>query len=159
MVKGKHVQHVHSEVESDGSRLLGLDGLTVERVDRDAFGGRLVHVETADESASACPTCGVFSSSVKGARDHSAARRPLRDSTVAAGVAQAQVALRASVVPTRVVHRVVAGGPCAEAADDAAAGRARARSGRTAENDNPIWPHCAALIWPHPLAADVLLGP
>ena len=66
MVKSKHVQHVHGEVESDGSRLLDLDGLAVERVDRDVFGGRVVHVRTTCESASACPTCGVFSTSVKG---------------------------------------------------------------------------------------------
>lgn len=66
MVKGTHVQHVHNDMEADGSRLLGLDGLTVQRVDRDVFGSWVVHVETADESASACLTCGVFSTSVKG---------------------------------------------------------------------------------------------
>ncbi len=66
LVKSTHVQHVSDGVESDGSRLLGLGGLAVQRVDRDAFGGRVVHVETAEESASACPSCGVFSTSVKG---------------------------------------------------------------------------------------------
>ncbi len=24
------------------------------------------------------------------------------------------------------------------------------RHGRSGENDKPIWPHCAGLIWPHP---------
>lgn len=66
MVKGTQVQHVNDGVESDGSRLLDLDGLAVERVDRDVFGGRVVHVRTTCEGASACPTCGVFSTSVKG---------------------------------------------------------------------------------------------
>jgi hypothetical protein len=28
---------------------------------------------------------------------------------------------------------------------------ARRRVGVAPENDNPIWPHCAALIWPHSL--------
>jgi len=50
---------------SDASRLLDLGGLAVDRVASDAFGGRVVHVVTADESASACPRCGVFSVSVK----------------------------------------------------------------------------------------------
>ena len=46
--------------------MFDLEGLAVERVDRDAFGGRLVHVVTRDDAASACPSCGVFSSAVKG---------------------------------------------------------------------------------------------
>lgn len=52
--------------ESDASRLFGLEGLAVERVEVDGCGGRVVHVVTADQGASACPSCGVFSSSVKG---------------------------------------------------------------------------------------------
>jgi transposase len=61
-----HVQHVQKDSVSDASRLLDLDGLAVDRVESDAFGGRVVHVVTADECASACPGCGVFSVSVKG---------------------------------------------------------------------------------------------
>lgn len=45
--------------------LLGLDGVAVERVDRVEDGARVVHVATADATAVACPTCGVFSTSVK----------------------------------------------------------------------------------------------
>jgi transposase len=61
-----HVQHAQRELVSDGSRLLDLAGLAVDRIESDAFGGRVVHVITADETASACPSCGVFSLSLKG---------------------------------------------------------------------------------------------
>jgi len=33
-----------------------------------------------------------------------------------------------------------------EVADD----RDLPEAARGGENDKPIWPHCAALIWPHP---------
>src|SRR2546423_8235947 len=45
--------------------LFDLPGVRVRCVDRDAFGDRIVHVETADEFASGCPSCGVVSTSVK----------------------------------------------------------------------------------------------
>ena len=45
---------------SDASRLLDLGGLVVDRVESDTFGGRVVHLVTADETASACPSCGVL---------------------------------------------------------------------------------------------------
>jgi len=61
-----HVQHVQRDSVSDASRLLGLDGLAVDWVELDAFGGRVAHVVTADQTASACPGCGVFSVSLKG---------------------------------------------------------------------------------------------
>ena len=52
---------------SDGTTLLfGLPGVRVERVERLADGTRVVHVVTAQETAAACPSCGVFSTSVKG---------------------------------------------------------------------------------------------
>ena len=57
-------QHVHDPVEH-ASRLLGLEGVAVARVELDPFGGRVVLVVTEDDSAAACPSCGVFSSSVK----------------------------------------------------------------------------------------------
>jgi transposase len=51
---------------SDGTTLLfGLPGVRVERVERSADGTRVVHVATAEETAAACPTCGVVSTSVK----------------------------------------------------------------------------------------------
>lgn len=65
MVQRTHVQDVDRDDTSDASRLLDLDGLAVERVEPDAFGGRVVLVVTADVTASACPSCGVLSSSVK----------------------------------------------------------------------------------------------
>ena len=51
---------------SDGTTLLfGLPGVRVERVERLADGTRVVQVATADETAAACPSCGVVSTSVK----------------------------------------------------------------------------------------------
>lgn len=51
----------------DTSVLFGLPGVRVARVDLDGDGGRVVHVETAENtSAPGCPTCGVVSTSVKG---------------------------------------------------------------------------------------------
>jgi transposase len=51
---------------SDGTTLLfGLPGVRVEHVERRADGTRVVHVATADETAAACPSCGVLSTSVK----------------------------------------------------------------------------------------------
>ena len=61
-----HVCHLQKDSVSDASRLLDLDGLAVERIESDTFGARVVHLVTADETASACPSCGVFSVSVKG---------------------------------------------------------------------------------------------
>lgn len=52
---------------SDGTTLLfGLPGVRVERVERLADGTRVVHVATAEDTAPVCPSCGVFSTSVKG---------------------------------------------------------------------------------------------
>lgn len=51
---------------SDGTTLLfGLPGVQVERVERLADGTRVVHVATAEQTAAACPSCGVVSTSVK----------------------------------------------------------------------------------------------
>ena len=52
-------------MENATSLLLDLPGLSVVEVVLEADGGRVVHVVTADESASACPSCGVFSTSPK----------------------------------------------------------------------------------------------
>lgn len=47
--------------------LFGLPGIRVQRVEQDEFGGRVVHVATAEgTSAPGCPGCGVVSMSVKG---------------------------------------------------------------------------------------------
>jgi transposase len=52
---------------NDTTLLLGLDGVSVMRVERLQCGGRRVHLATADASARACPACGVFASRLKGA--------------------------------------------------------------------------------------------
>lgn len=53
-------------VNEDGTALLGLDGLALVRVELEQDGARVVHVATADETAAACPTCGVVSTARKG---------------------------------------------------------------------------------------------
>lgn len=51
---------------TDGTTLLfGLPRVRVERVERLADETRVVHVVTADEAVTACPACGVVSTSVK----------------------------------------------------------------------------------------------
>lgn len=46
--------------------LFGLPGFRVRHVDRGEFGARTVHVQTDDETAAGCPSCGVVSTSAKG---------------------------------------------------------------------------------------------
>ena len=55
-----------ADVVSDASLLFGVQGRMVARVESDGSGGRLVQVVNDDETASACPRCGVFSQSPKG---------------------------------------------------------------------------------------------
>jgi transposase len=49
----------------DATLLLDLDGLAVTAVELTPAGARVVRVATADETAAACPSCGVFSTRVK----------------------------------------------------------------------------------------------
>jgi transposase len=53
-------------VSDDTTLLFGRAGVRVERVERFADGTRVVHVVTDEETAAACPSCGVFSTSRKG---------------------------------------------------------------------------------------------
>ncbi len=46
MSQNTHVKHVQMDSISDGSLLLDLGGLAVDRIEADAFGGRVVHVVT-----------------------------------------------------------------------------------------------------------------
>ena len=66
MFQRTRIPHAQNDLVSDASRLLDLGGLAVDRIESDTFGGRVVHVVTADECASACPSCGVLSVSLKG---------------------------------------------------------------------------------------------
>jgi transposase len=66
LLQRTHDQVVSGVLESGASRLLGLEGLAVREVRLDDAGGRVVHVVTADPTASACPSCGVLSTSAKG---------------------------------------------------------------------------------------------
>lgn len=50
---------------NDTTRLLGLAGLAVVRVDDGAHDGPVVHLVTADEQARGCPGCGVTATRMK----------------------------------------------------------------------------------------------
>jgi len=53
-------------VSADGTTILfGLPGVRVQKVVRAADGARVVHVVTEEETAAACPVCGVLSTSVR----------------------------------------------------------------------------------------------
>lgn len=53
-------------MSSDSTTILfGLPGVRVQRVERVAGEGRVVHLLTDDPSAAACPACGVFSTRVR----------------------------------------------------------------------------------------------
>jgi transposase len=66
LLQPTYVQYVQKDLVSDASRLFDLGGLAVDGVASDAFGGRVVHLVTTDQTAAACPSCGVLSSSLKG---------------------------------------------------------------------------------------------
>ncbi|MGW0703820.1 ISL3 family transposase [Streptomyces sp. NPDC002867] len=51
---------------NEATLLLGLDGVSVVRVERLEDGTRRVHLATAEETARACPECGAFAWKVKG---------------------------------------------------------------------------------------------
>ena len=52
-------------MEHSTTLLFGLPGMRVARVERAGDGGRVVHTVTDEAAAAACPSCGVFSTSVK----------------------------------------------------------------------------------------------
>lgn len=66
LVQGTHVQDEQDTTEQGATLLLGIEGLAVEHVELEGDGARVVHVVTSDEGAAACPSCGVFSTSLKG---------------------------------------------------------------------------------------------
>ena len=70
MLQPTQFPHVHTASLWDASFLLGMDGLAVDRVELDAFGGRVVDVVTADETASACPSCGGVLDLAQGPAQH-----------------------------------------------------------------------------------------
>jgi transposase len=66
LLQRTRIPYVQNDLVSDASRLLDLGSLAVDRVASDVLGGRVVHVVTADETASAWPSRGVLSVSLKG---------------------------------------------------------------------------------------------
>ena len=63
MFQRRHVQG--RDGRGGATLLLGIEGLAVATVTRDGAGGRVVDVLTDEETAAACPECGVIWTSVK----------------------------------------------------------------------------------------------
>ena len=126
-------------VYDDTTLLVGLDGVVVERVDLDPDGCRVVHLATAADVEAVCPSCRTRSTSPRGW----VVTRPPGCGValpVAAGVAQAAVALAAVALPggglwAGLVHRVGAATAAAGAGHRPAAdgGRSGGR-GRRADD-------------------------
>ncbi|MFD0501782.1 transposase family protein [Streptomyces chiangmaiensis] len=55
-------------INEAATRLLGLEGVSVTQVKDDGSGGSTVYVVTSDDSARACPSCGVVATRLKGYR-------------------------------------------------------------------------------------------
>ena len=98
MSQRTHVCHVQKGSVSDASRLLDLGGLAVDRIESDTFGGRVVHLVTVDECASACPSCGVLSVSLKGLVCTRPRDIPYGTKGFAADLAQTALALQGETV-------------------------------------------------------------
>ena len=62
----------------DRTLLFGLPGFRVGRVERDQFGGRTVHVQTDDETAAGCSSCGGAVEVGEGPSQHSATGSAIR---------------------------------------------------------------------------------
>src|SRR5450759_2208216 len=90
-----------SDSYSDASRPLGLDALAVERVESDGFAGRLTHVVTADQTASACPRRGVSRSRARSVPGRGISLMGQRDCVCPA---QKAVALHGTAVCPVFVH-------------------------------------------------------
>ncbi|WP_434595814.1 ISL3 family transposase [Streptomyces sp. A5-4] len=54
-----------TEINRDATRLLRLEGVSVTKVKDDGAGGSTVYVVTSEDSARACPSCGVFATRLK----------------------------------------------------------------------------------------------
>jgi hypothetical protein len=84
--------------------LFGLPGVGVVRVEYVEFGEREVHVETAEESALGCPSCGVVLRSVKQYVTTAPRDVPYGGNGDLGGVAQAPVALCRAELSTAVLY-------------------------------------------------------
>lgn len=52
-------------INEAATRLLGLEGVSVTQVKDDGAGGSTVYVVTSEDSARACPSCGVVATRLK----------------------------------------------------------------------------------------------
>lgn len=67
---------VQGALEQGASRLLGVEGLAVARVDLEEDGSRVAHVVTDDESAAACRRVGCSPPRSRGTRSRGRGRAP-----------------------------------------------------------------------------------
>ena len=89
-------------MSSDGTTILfGLPGVRVQQVMRAADGARVVHVATDEETAAACPECGVLSTSVRQRRTTSPRDLPYGEVPLAVRWHKVQYACRESACARR----------------------------------------------------------
>ena len=86
----------------DGTTILfGLPGVRVRELERDPWLGRVVHVVTDDETAAACPACGVFSTSVRQRRTTRPVDLPYGEERLAVRWHKVQYACREKPCPRK----------------------------------------------------------
>ena len=129
-------------MEHGTTLLFGLAGVAVREVNLYADGTRVVDVVTDDETAAACPTCGVFSSARKGVVVTRPKDLPYGRVAAAGALAQEQVAVPGASLPAAVVHRIDRGSPGGGAYDRPAAAGGRRRGGR-----QPVCPRGGGQPW------------
>ncbi|HLZ36715.1 MAG TPA: ISL3 family transposase [Mycobacteriales bacterium] len=88
--------------------LFGLPGVAVETVSADGGGARTVHVVTADPTAPACPSCGVFSTSVKQYRTTRPKDLPYGEAPLAVRWRKAQYRCREASCPRKAFTESIA---------------------------------------------------
>ena len=92
-------------INEAATRLLGLEGVSVIKVKDDGSGGSTVYVVAAEDSARACPSCGVFATRLKDYRTTRPQAPALRRASGEYPVAQGALALHRTRVRARLVHR------------------------------------------------------
>nr|WP_198588511.1 ISL3 family transposase [Geodermatophilus chilensis] len=140
-------------MSSDGTTILfGLPGVRVQRVVRAADGVRVVHVVTDEETAAACPECGVLSSSVRQRRTTRPRDLPYGEAPLAVRWHKVQYACRETACVRRAFTEQIPEVP----AGARVTGRLRRHvAGRVADG-LPVSTACAGVMgWPTAHAAFV----
>ena len=110
--------------------LFGMAGLGVRGVEVESDGTRVVHAVTADETAAACPSCGVLSTSLKQNRTIRPKDLPYGQQPLRVRWHKRAAAVSGGVLSPQDVHRVHHRGPAGGTVNRAAAPGDGRRGGR-----------------------------